>query len=524
MRVPLRVLLVEDSEDDATLLLHELDRGGWDVAHQRVDTAGAMTTALDSRPWDIIISDYSMPYFSGIAALAVARERAIDLPFILVSATMGEEIAVHAMKSGANDYLFKGNLKRLGPAVERELREAHIRREARRTGQALRKAHDELAVAKEAAEAANRAKDQFLAVLSHELRTPLTPVLAVVSHLQLEANLPESLRSDLGMIRRNVEIEARMIDDLLDVTRIIRNKMELHYEVVDVHAAVRSAIELFQQEIDAKGLQMTLGLGARQYHVWADPDRFRQVLTNLLSNAVKFTPSGGAISVHSSDDERGRLKIQISDTGIGIDPDVLPRLFNHFEQGERTITRRYCGLGLGLSIAKSLMEMHDGEIVAASDGRDKGATLTIEMDTVAAAEAEPPVVESKPPRIAPAGPAPQRHRILLVEDHPDTRRIMARLLKSLGYSVETAGSVKEALELIDKQAFDLLLSDIGLPDGSGTDIMTRVKARTRTKGIALSGFGQHDDVRRSYEAGFDAHVTKPVDFSTLQGVIQRVAG
>ena len=221
MRVPLRVLLVEDSEDDATLVLLELNRGGWEVAHERVETAEAMIAALAARPWDMIISDYSMPYFNGMAALAVASKRASDLPFILVSATVGEDVAVHAMKAGANDYLVKGNLRRLGPAVERELREAEIRREARRTEQALRKAHDELAVAKEAAEAANKAKDQFLSVLSHELRTPLTPVLALVSHLETEAGLPEALRSDLGTIRRNVEIEARLIDDLLDLTRII---------------------------------------------------------------------------------------------------------------------------------------------------------------------------------------------------------------------------------------------------------------------------------------------------------------
>jgi signal transduction histidine kinase len=529
MRTPLRVLLIEDSEDDATLVLLELRRGEWEVAHERVDTAEAMIAALEARNWDLIISDYSMPGFNGIDALAVARKRDSDLPFILVSATVGEDVAVHAMKSGANDYLVKGNLRRLGPAVERELREAEIRREARRTELALRKAHDDLAQAKEAAEAANRAKDQFLSVLSHELRTPLTPVLALVSHLETEAGLPETLRSDLGTIRRNVEIEARLIDDLLDLTRIIRNKMELHFETVDIHAAVGSGIELFRQEMDAKRLALTIKLSAERRHVRADPDRLHQVLTNLLSNAVKFTPAGGAISVRSRNDQDGGLKLEISDNGIGIEPDVLPRLFNHFEQGERTVTRRFGGLGLGLSIAKSLMEMQNGRIAAASEGRNKGTTLTIEMGTVRFAEAvqamvPAPSVGIEPPPAQQAPPKPRACRILLVEDDPDTCRVMARLLQKYGYSVATAASVKEALQLINRQTFDLLLSDIGLPDGSGIDIMVHVKARSQTKGIAISGFGQHEDVRRSREAGFDVHLTKPVDFNLLQSVIQKVAG
>jgi signal transduction histidine kinase len=507
MPAPLRVLIIEDVEDDARLLLRELSRGDWQIHHRRVDSAADMTAALATEPWDIIISDYSMPNFSGLEALALARQKAADLPFILVSGTVGEETAVEALKAGAHDYLLKGNLKRLVSATERELREAKMRSERRRIEHELRKAHDELALA-------NRAKDHFIAVLSHELRTPLTPVLAIVSQLETQADLPPELRGDLVTIRQNVEMEAHLIDDLLDLTRIVRNKLELHLQVIDAHALVRTVLETFQLDIDIKPLKLTLELNAPRHHVQADPARLRQVLANLLSNAVKFTPQTGAITI-TTQNIQDRLQIQIRDTGVGIDPQVLPRLFQMFEQGERTITRRFGGLGLGLSIAKSLVELHGGAITADSPGPGKGSTLTIEMPAVA------PQTKIPPPPPPPTS-KPTALRILLVEDHEDTRRTMARLLKIEGHTITQAVNVKEALELASKQTFDLLLSDIGLPDGTGNDIMRHFKAKTQTPGIAISGFGQEEDLQKSRDAGFQTHLTKPVDFRKLQDAISKI--
>jgi PAS domain S-box-containing protein len=372
------------------------------------------------------------------------------------------------------------------------------------------------------AEAASQAKDRFLAVLSHELRTPLTPVLATVEALADDPALPPQFTEDVGVIRRNVELEARLIDDIIDMTRIARGKVQLHHEAVDAHASIRHALEICQSEVEAKGLELGMVLRAKRHCVWADPTRLQQVLWNVVNNAVKFTPTEGRVTVRTSDGEDGRLLIQVSDSGIGITPEVLPRLFNAFEQGERTITRRFGGLGLGLTITKALVEMHGGTIEAASDGPGRGATFSLTFATVAdPAEARP----EGPTRGAAAGAdgGGSGLRVLLVEDNEDTLKVMARVLKSFGYSVATATGVRAAIALADREHFDLLVSDIGLPDGSGWDIMRELGRKQSLRGIALSGYGLEDDLRRSREAGFEQHLTKPVNFQTLREVLSKVA-
>jgi PAS domain S-box-containing protein len=372
----------------------------------------------------------------------------------------------------------------------------------------------QLRAAKDAAEEANHAKDHFLSVLSHELRTPLTPALAAISLIEHDASLPGHVADQFGMIRRNLETEARLVDDLIDLTRIARGKVRLHHEVVDAHAVVRDVISMLRHEIDAKGLTVATSLRARQFHVWADPGRFQQVLLNLLSNAVKFTPDEGSVAVRTSN-ENGTLRIDVADTGVGIEPDLLPRLFRPFEQGEQTVTRQFGGLGLGLSIAKSLVEMHKARISVSSEGRGKGATFTLGIDTVSPSE--------HPADPSPSDAADQKPlRVLLVEDHDDTRHVLTRLIASFGCVVTAAASVKDAIAAAEGQAFDLLVSDIGLPDGSGLDVMKHLAGR-RVTGIALSGFGRDEDLRRSREAGFVTHLTKPVNLQTLREVIRQHA-
>jgi PAS domain S-box-containing protein len=392
----------------------------------------------------------------------------------------------------------------------------------------------ELEAAKAAAEEANRAKDQFLSVLSHELRTPLTPALASLSYLESQSQLNEEVRAQVGMARRNVEAEARLVDDLLDLTRIARGKMSLHFEVIDLHAALRAAVATVQRELDEKALEVSLALRARPYEVWADSGRLQQVFLNLLTNAIKFTPNGGAIAVRTSggsgngDNGNGgnRIRIQISDTGSGIDPQMLERLFAPFEQASSA--RRFGGLGLGLSITRSLIEMHRGTINAASEGLDRGATFTLELPLLerpaaaAASRALDGAPQSSPQELRRA--AFQRCRILLVEDHADTRQIMSKVLRSLGCDVTTAGGVREALSLAERSDFDLLVSDIGLSDGTGMDVMRALRDRPGIHGIAISGYGHEDDLRRSREAGFNEHLVKPINFKALQEAVTRAVG
>jgi signal transduction histidine kinase len=374
------------------------------------------------------------------------------------------------------------------------------------------------------AEAASRAKDQFLAALSHELRTPLTPVLAIASGLAADDRIPPGPRRQLDVIRRNVELEARLIDDLLDLTRITRGKLDLRLEVTDVRKVVEHTIEIScEREIAAGRLRVVTELAPEDHRLWADPSRLTQVLWNLLSNAVKFTPAGGAITVRSVAGP-DRLALQVSDTGIGIDPEVMPYIFDAFEQGRVRGPRRTGGLGLGLAISKAIAEMHGGTLSVASEGHGHGTTFTLSLprgrDLPAAPEAPPVSAEIQNPKSK-----IQNLKILLVEDHADTAEAMADLLSLSGHQVTIAGSVAEALAAVRGDGvFDLVVSDLGLPDGSGIDLMRELSARHGLRGIALSGYGMEEDVRQSLEAGFERHLTKPVSLPQLQATLREIAG
>jgi nitrogen-specific signal transduction histidine kinase/CheY-like chemotaxis protein len=364
------------------------------------------------------------------------------------------------------------------------------------------------------AERASLAKDQFLAMLSHELRTPLTPVLVSALALENEQALPENIRESLQIIRRNVELEARLIDDLLDLTRISRGKVQLSLEIVDAHTLLRNALEICQTEIEQKHLALRLDLAAPKIHLQADPARLQQIFWNLIKNAVKFTPKGGQIRISTSNDSGDQLRVEIADSGLGIEPEALPKIFDAFEQGGST---QLGGLGLGLAISKALVETHKGTITAESAGRNKGAKFTLIFPTCAKADAQ--TEEAVPSRT----PQRQTMRILLVEDHEDTNRSLTNLLRLRGYHVQSAVNLQSALDLSAKEEFDVLISDLGLPDGSGIDLMQTLGSKRPLLGIALTGFGMEDDIRKSHNAGFKHHLVKPIDLNKLDSLIQEGA-
>ena len=377
------------------------------------------------------------------------------------------------------------------------------------------------------AKTANQAKDRFLATLSHELRTPLTPVLALVSKLERANDLSDDLRRNLAVIRRNVELEARLIDDLLDLTRISRGKVEIQPEVTPVHALLRHALQICTADAAAAGrLRVETDFHAPEPRVWADGPRLTQVFWNLLSNAVKFTPEGGTIRV-STRIETGEggepsVVIEIADTGNGIDPDVLPRIFDAFEQGRLDTARLFGGLGLGLAISKAILDAHGGSLSAESGGRGQGTTFTVRMALYAGAAQAPAGAPDES-----AGAAERPLSILLVEDHADTADAIAELLRERSHHVAVAGSVAAALEIAAAAAaegsgLDLVISDLGLPDGSGHTLMRELKDRYGLAGIALSGYGTEQDLRESETAGFAAHLTKPISLDTLLAEIRRV--
>ena len=376
------------------------------------------------------------------------------------------------------------------------------------------RAHAAIEQQKDAVEAANRTKDNFLAMLSHELRTPLTPVMAALDTLETDdARSPES-KNSLAMIRRNVELESQLIDDLLDLTRIAKDKLQLRFGPLDAHEVINNVVEICRPEAQVRNLTLHLNLRGGAHHVSGDAAKFQQIVWNLLKNAIKFTADNGEITISSSNPEPQLLAVAVHDTGIGIEPEIMNRIFNPFEQGERAFQRRFGGLGLGLAISKSLAQAHGGTLIARSEGRDRGSTFILTMKTV------PP-----PPRIVKlTAPMPESRplRILLVDDHQDTCTALERLLVRRGHLVAAAHNVRSAMEAAARNSFDLLISDIALPDGTGTELMTYLHAISRIPGIAISGFGMNGDIEKSIEAGFAEHLVKPVKMENLEAAIDRV--
>ena len=367
--------------------------------------------------------------------------------------------------------------------------------------------------------AANAAKDQFLAQLSHELRNPLTPVIAMVG--ELEAELPDSkpIAEALEVVRRNVELEARLIDDLLDVTRIAKGKLQLSFEPISVHQILQRAYEICRNEIEAKNLEVIFRLRAAHTYVDGDPARLQQVFWNLIKNSVKFTPEKGQITIETANPTLDRIEVRVTDTGIGIESEAIDKIFNAFEQGQRDITRRFGGLGLGLTISKTLIDAHGGHIRVQSPGKDQGASFSVELTTVETpverdGHGEVHTVDRKPK------PTAVSRRVLLVDDHQDTCLGMKRMLERRGYEITIAHSAEQAVEKVRTQEFDLLISDIGLPDRSGYELMREVRVNKHLPGIALSGFGSEEDVNQAREAGFAEHLTKPINFERLEKTIQ----
>lgn len=382
-----------------------------------------------------------------------------------------------------------------------------------------KKAQEELAAAKAAAEQANRTKDHFLAVLSHELRTPLTPVVMAASMLQDIPNLDPTVHETLETIHRNIELEARLIDDLLDVSRIAQGKIELHRSRVELGTIIERAVEVCRPDIEARQLQFGVDLGpAGSYWVDADVTRLQQVFWNLLKNAVKFTPRGGCVGIRCLPDGT-HVVIEVNDSGIGIEPEAILRIFNAFEQVEHSVTLQFGGLGLGLAISKALVEMHGGTIDVQSAGLGKGSTFRVRLPLTTPAHRPEALLPATPPQHA-VHPL----RILLVEDHGVTAKMMTTVLSQEGHSVKTASDVATGLEMANQNDFDLLMSDLGLPDGSGHDLMRQLRERGyKFPGIALSGYGQEEDIQRSREAGFAIHLIKPASREAVLAAVASVA-
>jgi signal transduction histidine kinase/HPt (histidine-containing phosphotransfer) domain-containing protein len=570
MTKPLRLLIVEDSEDDAILLLAHLSRAGWHVTHRRVQTAQALKEAMEGQNWDIVVADHSMPQFTGFDALGIVRQIKSDLPFILVSGAVGEETAVAAMKAGANDYLFKGNLARLVPAVERELSEAAKRRASRQAQRELQKAKSDLAMAEglaaanaalkweitqrqEAqralqelnntlerrvaertvvAESASRAKSDFLANMSHEIRTPLTAIVGFAEML-LRPNLPSDERTECAKtIRRNSKHLLDLINDILDLSKIEAGKMTVERTKCDFPGLIGDVASIMRPRAMEKALEFAVAFeGPIPRQIETDPLRLRQILMNLLGNAIKFTSAGKiTLRIQLFRSSKGHvLSAEVTDTGIGMNQEQLQSLFERFSQADTSAQRKFGGTGLGLAISRKLARLLGGDITAVSQA-GSGSTFTLKVDCgkIAKTDLIPRISEADLHSSADATPTGDilvRGKILLVEDGRDNQRLLTSHLQTAGAQVVVAENGRKALEIASTQRFDLVLMDMQMPEMDGYTATAELRRRGfRVPIVALTAHAMSEDRAKCIESGCTDYLTKPIGWETLIKTVAKYLG
>jgi signal transduction histidine kinase len=573
MPEPLRILIVDDSPEDREvyrrLLLQDREH---EYRFAQAESGEEGLEAVRREPPDCVLLDYRLPDLDGLEFLAeVTKEGAV--PVIVLTGQGSEAVAVEAMKNGAQDYLLKGAVSREGlqRAVQNAIEKVALRRkveertaelaqanqdltweisERRRAEEALQGMYDELegivhqrtaelsqahAREKEArrqAEEANRLKDEFLATLSHELRTPLNAILGWAQMLRSgRLDTPTTTRA-LETIERNARAQAQLIADILDVSRIITGKLRLEVGPVAMPRVVESVLDSVRPAADAKTIRLAVSLDPGVTPILGDADRLQQVIWNLLSNAIKFTSKGGLVEVGLRQGDSG-LEVQVRDTGIGIRPDFLPYVFDRFRQAESSITRSHGGLGLGLSIVRHLVELHGGTVHVDSPGEGQGTTFSVRLPVrspESAAErlgagARPQEVEEEE---APSPPPLAGLHVLVMDDEADTRDLVAMALAHGGARVTAVSSVAAALDALDREIPDALVSDIGMPGEDGYSLMRKVRLRAADQGgrlpaLALTAYARAEDRQQALTAGFQVHVPKPVDPDRLVAAVADLA-
>ena len=522
-----RLLVVDDEESLRITTAAILENEGYTV-----DTASSGDEAmalLDQTDYDLVLTDLHMEGGDGLSVLNQIRRQSPLTISVVLTGFASVESAIAALQEGAYDYLVKPcDIENMKHTIRRgvEHRRLMLAEQKARTDLEQLNLDLERRITERTAELtrlnaeladANRAKDVFLATLSHELRTPLTPVVGWIKLLR-SGNLDDkSVIQALDAIERNAWLQSRLIDDLLDTSRIATGKLHFEPKPTDLNTIVNAAIDTVRAAAASRNIELSVDLSSLPLIVMGEPVRLQQIAWNLLSNAIKFTEPGGKVSVTTDRDDI-YVRLTVVDTGVGIEPDFLPHVFDRFKQADGSTSRRHGGLGLGLAIADALAKMHGGLIEAASEGVGKGACFTLSVELAAAVRVVP---EAAPQKIHSLNGLD----VLIVEDSPDTLMLLSALFSKEGATVTTAASAAEALQHAVSKRPSVIISDIGMPDIDGYQLLQQLKVlpgMDDVPAIAISGYASDEDRERALGTGYRALVAKPIDVDVLFDLIHNL--
>jgi signal transduction histidine kinase len=526
------ILLVEDDPGIARLERLRLERAGYAVATAATAEEGLRKVAEGGI--ELIVLDQQLtPGTSGLEFFRQVKAAGYNVPAILVTGMQEENLLVEALRAGVRDFVPKTQnfLNHLEPIVTRVLDQVRTERElaesrvvARENEERRRELEREIAHRKRVEQTLKEGdlrKDQFLAMLAHELRNPLAPISNAVQIMKAEGLSGPYFQWSVKVIEDQIKQMTRMVDDLLDVSRITRGKVVLQKEPIDLEVVVDLAVEASRPLIKDCKHELTVVLPPRPIILEVDPARMAQVLSNLLNNAAKYTDEGGEISL-SAEPAGCEVLIRVRDNGIGITPELLPHVFDMFTQADQTLSRSRGGLGIGLTLVRSLVEMHNGRVGVHSDGPDRGSEFTVRLPLPAQPDAAQP--DAADPVTDDAGIPFQRRRILVVDDNRSHATSLGVLLRTMGHQVDEAYDGVTALELAQRHRPDVILLDIGLPVMDGYEVARRCREQKdleQTMLVAMTGYGKEEDRRRSQEAGFNVHLVKPVNLEDLRMLLNQ---
>ena len=520
-----RLLVVDDEESLRITTAAIFEKEGYIV-----DTASSGDEAIDlmsKTDYDLVLTDLHMEGGDGLSVLNRIRQNAPLTISVVLTGFASVESAIAALQEGAYDYLIKPcDIETMKHTIRRgvehrrlmlaeqkaraDLQQLNLDLEQRieqRTAE-LKHLNAELADA-------NRAKDVFLATLSHELRTPLTPVVGWIKLLRSGTLDEKSVAQALDAIERNAWLQSRLIDDLLDTSRIATGKLHFEPKPTDLNVAVKAAVDTVRTSAAARSIELSVSLHPASLVVMGEPVRLQQIAWNMVSNAIKFTDPGGKVTVTTGMDG-SQAYLTVTDTGIGIAPEFLPHVFDRFRQADGSTSRRHGGLGLGLAIADALAKMHGGRLEAKSEGVGQGATFTLRVELTRSAKVAPETVDQKAHSL-------QGLDVLIVEDSPDTLLLLSTIFRREGANVTTAASAAEALQSAVIKRPNIIVSDIGMPEVDGYQLLEQLRmlpGLSDVPAIAISGYASEEDRDRALAVGYLALVPKPIDLETLFNLIQ----